>query len=226
MAFTLEKVVPWGRSLEEYRRMFALSEADLEKRILGCSDGPASFNAELTAQGGSVVSLDPLYAFGREGIARQIEATFETVMAQTEQHKDTFVWQTIGSVSELKRVRRQAMDAFLDDYPQGKAAGRYLEGSLPVLPFADQRFDLALCSHFLFLYSEPFDEAFHAQALLELCRVAGEVRVFPLLNLAGEPSLHVEPVTAFLRERKLEVSLETVPYEFKCGAYQMLRVRS
>ncbi len=58
MAFTLDKVVPWGRSLDEYRRMFALTDSDLEKRILGCADGPASFNAELTANGGSVVSCD------------------------------------------------------------------------------------------------------------------------------------------------------------------------
>ena len=32
--------------------MFDLSAADLGRRILGCGDGPASFNAELTAQGG------------------------------------------------------------------------------------------------------------------------------------------------------------------------------
>ena len=47
----LEQVVPWGRSLAEYRAMFALSEADLQRRILGCGDGPASFNAEMTAAG-------------------------------------------------------------------------------------------------------------------------------------------------------------------------------
>ena len=37
--FTLEQVVPWGRSFEEYRAMFALSDADLEGRVLGCGDG-------------------------------------------------------------------------------------------------------------------------------------------------------------------------------------------
>src|SRR5260370_30292561 len=47
----LHEVVPWGRSLDEYRAMFALSEGDLQGRLLGCGDGPASFNAELTALG-------------------------------------------------------------------------------------------------------------------------------------------------------------------------------
>jgi hypothetical protein len=29
--FTLDQVVPWGRSFEEYRHMFALSGADLQR---------------------------------------------------------------------------------------------------------------------------------------------------------------------------------------------------
>jgi len=44
--FTLDRVVPWGRSFDEYRHTFALSEVDLRSRILGCADGPAGFNAE------------------------------------------------------------------------------------------------------------------------------------------------------------------------------------
>jgi hypothetical protein len=45
MTFTLDSVVPWGRSFDEYVAMFALSEEDLGRRVLGCADGPASFNA-------------------------------------------------------------------------------------------------------------------------------------------------------------------------------------
>jgi hypothetical protein len=33
--FTLDHVVPWGRSFDEYRRMFALTSEDLDRRILG-----------------------------------------------------------------------------------------------------------------------------------------------------------------------------------------------
>lgn len=49
MPFSIDRVIPWGRTLAEYRAMFDLSESDLCGRILGCGDGPASFNAEMTA---------------------------------------------------------------------------------------------------------------------------------------------------------------------------------
>jgi len=59
--FNLDQVVPWGRSFDEYRRMFGLADADLGRRIVGCGDGPAAFNAEATARGARVVSCDPIY---------------------------------------------------------------------------------------------------------------------------------------------------------------------
>ena len=66
--FTLDKVVPWGRSFDEYRRMFVLTEDDLRRGVLGCADGPAGFNAEATRRGMRVTSCDPLYAFSAEQI--------------------------------------------------------------------------------------------------------------------------------------------------------------
>src|SRR4051812_14376684 len=62
-SFTIDKVYPWGRSLDEYRRMFVLSDADLSSISLAVADGPASFNAELARRGGHVTSCDPLYRF-------------------------------------------------------------------------------------------------------------------------------------------------------------------
>jgi hypothetical protein len=67
----LNEVIPWGRSFEEYQRMFALTDDDLAGRILGCGDGPASFNAEATALGHTVVSSDPIYAFSPREIERR-----------------------------------------------------------------------------------------------------------------------------------------------------------
>jgi len=76
-----------------------------------------------------------------------------------------------------------AMQAFLDDYELGKRQGRYVNAELPTLPFENGTFHLALCSHFLFLYSTQLGEAFHRAAIHEMCRVAVEVRIFPLLAL-------------------------------------------
>ena len=43
MYLKLDHVVPFGRSFDEYQKMFDLTEYDLSKRILGVGDGPASF---------------------------------------------------------------------------------------------------------------------------------------------------------------------------------------
>jgi hypothetical protein len=66
----LNKIIPWGRTFAEYRDMFALSDADLNQKILGCGDGPASFNAQMTELGYSVVSIDPVYQFSAEQICQ------------------------------------------------------------------------------------------------------------------------------------------------------------
>ena len=39
MSISLDQVVPWGRSLSEYWRMFDMSERDMAAKILGCGVG-------------------------------------------------------------------------------------------------------------------------------------------------------------------------------------------
>ena len=100
-------------------------------------------------------------------------------------------------------------------------------GELPCLPFPSGSFDLALCSHFLFTYSEQFTTEFHVQSLLELARVADEVRVFPLLTaFSGELSPHLPVVMEALREQDCSVEICPVAYEFQKGSNKMLRVAS
>ncbi len=147
------------------------------------------------------------------------------MIEQTRKNQSEFVWEAIPSVEELGRVRMAAMHAFLADYPAGLAEGRYVAGELPSLPFANGHFHLALCSHLLFLYSQQLDEAFHHASLLELCRVAQEVRVFPLLTFGGAVSPHLKGTLALLRAAGKQVSMERVNYEFQRGANEMLRIR-
>ena len=223
--FTLDQVVPWGRSFDEYQRMFALSADDLGLRIVGCGDGPASFNSEATRRGATVVSCDPIYRFDVDQLRARIASTCEEILDQTRRNTDQFVWTTIRSVDELGQVRMAAMSEFLDDYPAGRAAGRYIDAELPRLPFDDLSFDLALCSHLLFLYTTQLGEAFHRTAIREMCRTAAEVRIFPLLTMAATPSPLVTPISAELRTLGFDVSLEDVPYEFQRGGTQMMRIR-
>ena len=69
----LENIVPWGRNLNEYKAMFLLNETDLKNKILGCGDGPLSFNTEVDMNDGSVVSIDPLYQFSKKEIMQLFE---------------------------------------------------------------------------------------------------------------------------------------------------------
>ena len=224
--FTLDQVVPWGRSFDEYCRMFALTDSDLDGRILGCGDGPASFNVEATRCGRRVVSCDPIYRFDRSQIEERIAATCDQVLAQTRLNAQEFVWSDrIRNVEELRQVRMAAMQAFLDDFESGKRAGRYVDAELPRLPFGDGAFDLAVCSHFLFLYSTQLGGPFHHAALHEMCRVASEVRVFPLLALGSQRSGFVDGCLEDLNESGYRVTLESVPYEFQRGGNEMMRIR-
>ena len=225
MPFSIDRVVPWGRSLEEYRAMFSLSEGDVARRILGCGDGPASFNAELSARGGSVVSVDPLYRFSTAAIERRVQQAFPTMMAQTSANRGDFVWTHVRSLDDLGRRRMDALRAFVADFEAGRRSGRYVDAALPVLPFADDAFDLALSSHFLFLYSVQFDLEFHVTALREMLRVAAEVRVFPLLQLGGAPSPHVTGVQEAFTTPGVSATVEPVPYEFQRGGNRMLRLQ-
>ncbi len=224
MPFTLSEVVPWGRSYDEYIAMFSLSPAELQQRILGCGDGPASFNSILTRQNGSVVSVDPLYAYTAEQIKTRIDQTYDTVLGETRRNKHEFVWERISSVEELGRIRMAAMNEFIKDYERGKREKRYINAGLPRLPFDDKTFDIALCSHFLFLYSEQLTEEFHVESIRELCRVAQTVKIFPVLELGSVRSRHLAAVMHRLKREDIRARLTEVAYEFQKGGNEMLVV--
>jgi hypothetical protein len=224
MPVLLKQIIPLGRTLREYELMLALTEADRGLKILGCGDGPASFNAEWTARGGSVVSIDPIYEFGGTEIQQRFDAVIDDVMANVDATSDRWVWDFHRDVAGLRKNRVTAMERFAADYERGKAEGRYQVGELPALTFPDRAFDLALCSHLLFLYAHLLSTEFHVAALKELCRVATEVRVFPLVDMVGQPSSHLDAVRLALASEGIATVLEKVDYEFQRGGNQMLRV--
>ncbi len=203
--------------------MFSLSDNDLNKDILGCGDGPASFNAELSKAGNDIISIDPIYQFNAEQIRSRIDDVYPQIMDQISKNKDDYVWKNIINTEELGKVRMDAMRIFLNDYEQGRESGRYINESLPLLPFKDAEFELALCSHYLFLYSEHVSQEQHILSMKELCRVASEVRIYPLLSIGNnEKSPHLESVTSALTDSGIDITLVPVKYEFQKGATEML----
>jgi hypothetical protein len=224
MSVKYESIVPWGRSFQEYVSMFNLTFDDLDKSILSCGDGPASFNSTMKKSGKTVVSIDPLYNLNRRTIEKKIEETYETVMVQTKDNEDKFVWSTIEDVEELGNIRMTSMREFLSDYETGKIENRYIPAELPYLPFENNQFELALSSHFLFLYTENLSLDFHMNSIDEMLRVSEEVRIFPLLDMNAVPSIYLPYVVESLTKKGCKVEKIGVNYEFQKGGNFMLKI--
>jgi hypothetical protein len=220
----LQNIVPWGRTLKEYQEMFLLTKEDLQQKILGCGDGPASFNLEARILGAEIVSIDPTYEFSKEQLEQRIDEVANEVIAQVRENQEAFIWKNIKDVDDLYVTRMGAMRQFLEDYTEGKEQGHYQLQMLPELSFDNNLFDLALSSHFLFLYSEHLDYEFHKRAILEMLRVAKEVRIFPLLTLENERSPYVEKIMKELELTGFKTQIVKTNYEFQQGANEMLMV--
>jgi len=120
-------------------------------------------------------------------------------------------------------LRTRALAQFLPDlvmHPE-----RYVAGQLPQLPFRDRAFDLAVCSHLLFTWADQLGLDWHCAALLELSRVASQVRVFPtVVQGPGQPVPFWDELMARLSDAGLVAERRAVPYVFQVGADTMLVV--
>jgi hypothetical protein len=224
MAMHLEQVVPFGRSLDEYIQIFNLTEQDLQKTILGVADGPASFNAEGTELGYQITSIDPLYTFTVNQIRHRFNQVVDGIIEQVRNTPDDWVWTYHSSPDGLRKNRQRALEIFCQDYETGKAEKRYQAGELPELGYGDREYELGLCSHFLFLYSDHFDADFHFNSVCEMLRVCQEVRIFPLLTLMLNPSPHLKPILSRLTEMGYHCEIEKVSYELQRGGNEMLSI--
>lgn len=222
MGVKLKEVMPLGRSFDEYRLMFNLSKSDLNKRIVGVGDGPASFNAEMHEMGKTVVSVDPIYFFTAKDIARKFDKVFDNIVEQVRNTPGDWTWTYHMSPNDLRDHRREALSKFTSDFESGKKEGRYLIGELPALDFQDGAFDIALCSHLLFLYSNHYDYNFHKAAVYEMLRVSEDVRIFPLLDLMLNRSPYIDPLIDELTRDGYTVKIKKVPYEIQRGGNEMM----
>ena len=224
MAFELKNVVPWGRTLEEYSRIFKLTELDFKSRILSFGDGPASFNYEMTKLNRKVISLDPIYQFTKDELKQRISDTKDTILEQTRANLDNFVWSNIKSIQDLEQIRMNAMNNFIDDFELGKTQERYIYHELPnPTKYSDLSFDLGLSSHFLILYSQ-LGLDFHIKSISEMLRICKEIRIFPLLNLNAVKSEVLEGIIDYFQSDFI-ISIDPVDYEFQKGGNQMLKIK-
>lgn len=205
--------------------MFNLTKSDLHKRILGVGDGPASFNAEAAKIGVHVTSIDPIYQFSSDEILKRFNEVVDNIIDQVKASPDDWIWSYHKSPEDLRWNRVRAINKFISDYEQGKQEKRYQVGELPKLNFQEKEYDIALCSHFLFLYSDHHDYQFHFDAIKEMLRVSQEVRIFPLLTLMLQRSPYLDRITQELQELGYTVSIVKVEYELQKGGNEMLWIR-
>jgi hypothetical protein len=218
-----------GRTLAEYQKMFDLNLPALRgKKVLDCPAGASSFAAEASKSGIQAVACDPQFGRDVKELVEKGKIDLEEVIETIRQEPRLYNWAFYPSIPALKEYRLAAMERFVRDYPAGIVEKRYVEGTLPTLPFLDRRFELVLSSYFLFSEGEPFDFDFHLAGLLELYRVcSGEVRVYPIyLNRSLDREFHhpLDRLRDEIDRRDIQWRIVPVPFEFHRGSNHMLRL--
>lgn len=212
-----------ARSLSEYVDMFGLDAADLAGRILDCPGGAASAVAEISAAGGDAIAVDPQYSRGAADLRSRILTDVDRAVRHLQRREVDYDWDVRGSLVGHEEARRTAAGRMLDDL--AAAPERYVAGALPSLPLADDSADLALCSHLLFTYADRMDLTDHVEAIVEMARVAPEVRIYPLVDHAGNPLPDlVRSVISKLKKERLTSRIEPVERPFQLAATTRLVV--
>lgn len=212
-----------ARSLAEYTDMFGLDQADLRRRIIDCPGGAASAVAEISANGGDAIAVDPQYALGAYDVRDRVLADLDRSIAHSRARDRDYDWHVRGGVVGHEAIRRTAAELMLADLDASPE--RYIAGALPSLPLAADSADLVLCSHLLFTYADRMDLADHVDAIVEMARVAPEVRIYPLVDHSGNPLPElVRSVIAKLKKERLTSRIEPVIRPFQLAATTRLVV--
>lgn len=210
----------WVHSLDDYQHMFALAEHDLTRSILDYPASISSFNAEMYACGHTVISADSHYNLIPFDMSKHVDNIIQHLATHLHQYADRIQGEGEKTLENIVNAWNHYAQMFVTDYSHGKLEGRYRVAQLPTLPFADFEFELALCSDLLFRSKEMLPE----RMIAELCRVAHEVRVFPLLDAQGEVSATLGAVMLNLQHANFGVEVREVPYKLQKGSNAMLRI--
>lgn len=142
-------------NLSDYQQLFNLTPEDLGKKILDFPAGLNSFSAEMLEQHHTAVACDEMYT-------------------------DPVRLKQLGKTISAHENHQATLQKFTEDFQPGIQQNRYINGALPTLPFSYHEFDLLLCSFFFFFNGD--DLANYWDNLIEMLRVATEVRIAPLVS--------------------------------------------
>ena len=220
----MREAVLWGQHVDEYQRMFSLTDSDFDSQLLEYCSGVTAVNAELHARHQSMISCDPWFSLDKDMLLKKVTANFEASICEVKAARSRYNFIDDEHFEGLIERRREGIAQCLADYEKGREEKRYLPMNNDLLPFEDFSFDLALSSYFFFAGTESQDEAFHLQRIRELTRVAKEVRIFPLIDREGQPSHLLGPVLLGLQQSNYGVEIREVNDHLQKGSHAMLRV--
>lgn len=220
----LDRVVLLGRTLEEYRRSFALDlDALRGTSVLDLAAGVSSFTAEARERGIESTAVDPIYDRSAETIRAQSGRDLAQVVRDIA-GLATYRWDFYKTAAGMRTYRERALDRFSRDYEA--RGGRYVSAAAPRLPFKTDAFGMALVSYFLFVYEARFDWDFHRDAIEEIMRVTrGEARLYPLVTFDGVPSAYLARLGGEPRLAHLDFRIVPTDFEFLAGSNAYLRIR-
>lgn len=220
----LDRVVLLGRTLEEYRRFFAIDPATLSgRRVLDLASGVSSFSAEISRTAARVTAADPIYEWSAGEIQSRCEPDLDQVTREIG-GLPTYNWDFYRDPQGMREFRSRAYRTFLEDFRA--APSRYVPAKLPALPFNSDAFDCTFVSYFLFVYDARFDWEFHRASILEIMRVtAGEARIYPLVNFEAVPCPFVERLFCEPSLRHLDFQIIPTDFEFLKGSNACLQIR-
>ena len=119
----LDKVVLLGRTLDEYRRYFALDLPALRgSKILDVASGVSSFCAEASVLGLDVTAFDLIYDWPIEKIASRCGPDLDHVLGAIVGLK-TYKWDFYKNPASLRVLREKAYKTFLADFGMGFTGG-------------------------------------------------------------------------------------------------------
>lgn len=212
----------WGRTLEEYKKMFSLDDILPLTKILSIADGPSTFNLQLRKLGIQIISVDPIYNLSVDDLKEAFKKSYLFNKQFFLEYPEKFNLNGIAEIEKLLAKRHSTFDSFIQDYGENKS--NYKFGELPILEFASNSFDLCCCSNFLFLFDHLFDLTFHINSITELLRTSSEVRIFPLYNNIGQESKYLNSVTQFLTDNNYSWTIESNDYHIYKDGNRFLKV--
>ncbi|PHQ79629.1 MAG: hypothetical protein COB66_06480 [Coxiella sp. (in: Bacteria)] len=217
------EVIPgWIHGLEEYEQMFDLKPEDFKKSILDFPGSISSFNAEVHAEAKHVVSGDAIYAKDMTEMQAYADKLFALNSEYLTQHADDLLQKGKDGLEFVFEMWQRNQARFLEDYAAAKGQGRYERVLMPNLPYETHQFQLALCSDYVF-NGHAHNDCRPEQVVLELCRVAEEVRIFPLLTETGDISEWLGPIMLELQNNNYGVEVRQVSFENLKGGNAMMR---